>query len=113
YCPQGEIKKLEIELWNLKVKENNVPAYTEHFQELTLICTKFVADETEKIDKNNGANLGNGCFECGATGHFKRDFLKLKNKDGGKVNAQVWVYAVGNAEKKGNALRDPDSNVVT
>nr|GEW77934.1 hypothetical protein [Tanacetum cinerariifolium]GEW77944.1 hypothetical protein [Tanacetum cinerariifolium] len=25
--------------------------YTERFQELTLICTKFVADETEKIDK--------------------------------------------------------------
>nr|GFA11874.1 reverse transcriptase domain-containing protein [Tanacetum cinerariifolium] len=51
YCPQGEIKKLEIELWNLKVKENNVPVYTKRFQELTLICTKFVADETEKINK--------------------------------------------------------------
>nr|GEU98478.1 reverse transcriptase domain-containing protein [Tanacetum cinerariifolium] len=51
YCPQGETKKLEIELWNLKVKENNVPAYTERFQELTLICTKFVADETEKVNK--------------------------------------------------------------
>nr|GEZ18462.1 hypothetical protein [Tanacetum cinerariifolium] len=47
----GEIKKLEIKLCNLKVKENNVSAYTERFQELTLICTKFVADETEKIDK--------------------------------------------------------------
>ncbi|GJV22201.1 putative reverse transcriptase domain-containing protein, partial [Tanacetum coccineum] len=51
YCPQGEIKKLEIELWNLKVKGNDIPAYTERFQELTLICTKFVANETEKIDK--------------------------------------------------------------
>ncbi|GJR79797.1 putative reverse transcriptase domain-containing protein [Tanacetum coccineum] len=51
YCPQGEIKKLEIEVWNLKVKGNNVPTYTEHFQELTLICTKFVANETEKIKK--------------------------------------------------------------
>nr|GFB92862.1 hypothetical protein [Tanacetum cinerariifolium] len=51
YCPQGEIKKLEIELWNLKVQENNVSVYTKRFQELTLICTKFVADETEKIDK--------------------------------------------------------------
>nr|GEZ80160.1 reverse transcriptase domain-containing protein [Tanacetum cinerariifolium] len=51
HCPQGEIKKLEIELWNLKVKENNVSTYTECFQELTLICTKFVTDETEKIDK--------------------------------------------------------------
>ncbi|GJX31544.1 reverse transcriptase domain-containing protein, partial [Tanacetum coccineum] len=33
YCPQGEIKKLEIELWNLKVKGNDVPAYTERFQD--------------------------------------------------------------------------------
>ncbi|GKF80031.1 reverse transcriptase domain-containing protein, partial [Tanacetum coccineum] len=51
YCPQGEIRKLEIELWNLKVKGNDVPAYTERFQELTLICTKFVANKTEKVDK--------------------------------------------------------------
>ncbi|GKA43608.1 putative reverse transcriptase domain-containing protein [Tanacetum coccineum] len=246
YCPQGEIKKLEIELWNLKVKGNDVPAYTERFQELTLICTKFVANETEKVDKyigglpdniygnvksarpktldetielandlmdqklrtyaerqsdnkrkaddssrnnhghqqqpfkrqnvakvynmgtgerkpyggslpkcnkchlhhngpctqrchkcnkighfardcrntgnSNVANTqkgsgaapkGNGCFECGALGHFKRDCPKLKNKDGGNGNAQGWVYAVGNAEKRGNAPGNPDANVVT
>ncbi|GJV71022.1 reverse transcriptase domain-containing protein [Tanacetum coccineum] len=51
YCPLGEIQKLEIELWNLKVKENDVTTYTERFQELTLICTKFCANETEKINK--------------------------------------------------------------
>nr|GEU94841.1 hypothetical protein [Tanacetum cinerariifolium] len=221
YCPQGDIKKLEIELWILKVKGNNVPTYTEPFQELTLICTKFFANETKKIDKytselpdniygsikssrpktldetielandfmgqklstyaerqtdnkmkdddssrNNhghqqqpakrqnvakvynmgsgerkpyGGNFpsapsaifttmtrvlrsatsatranpkGNGCFECGVPGHFKKDCPKLKNKDRGNVNAQGWVYAVGNAKKKGNASRDPDSNVV-
>nr|GEV08184.1 hypothetical protein [Tanacetum cinerariifolium] len=64
--------------------------------------------------RNNGENpKGNGCFECGATWHFKRDCPKLKNKDGEKENAPGWVYAVGNAEKKGNASRDPDLNVVT
>nr|GEU82194.1 putative reverse transcriptase domain-containing protein [Tanacetum cinerariifolium] len=64
--------------------------------------------------RNNGENpKGNGCFECGATGHFKRDCLKLKNKDEEKVNAPGWVYAVRNAKKRGNASRDPDSNVVT
>ncbi|GKE06259.1 putative reverse transcriptase domain-containing protein [Tanacetum coccineum] len=215
YCPLGEIQKLEIELWNLKVKGNDVPAYTERFQELTLICTKFCANETEKINKyirglpdniygnvksskpktldetielandlmdqklpecsqglqygdcekkpyggnlpkctkchfhhngpctqkchkcnkvghlardcrssgntnvantqkGNGANpKGNGCFECGAPGHFKRDCPKLKNKDGGNGNAQGWVYVVGNEEKRGNATRNLDSNVVT
>nr|GEY98836.1 hypothetical protein [Tanacetum cinerariifolium] len=66
------------------------------------------------LSKNNGASpKGNGCFKCGAPGHFKRDFPKLKNKDGGRVNAPGWVYAVGNAEKRGNASRDPDSYVVT
>nr|GEU95698.1 reverse transcriptase domain-containing protein [Tanacetum cinerariifolium] len=51
YCPNGAIKKLEIELWNLKVKGNDVATYTQRFQELALMCTKFLADETTKIDK--------------------------------------------------------------
>ncbi|GJR37240.1 putative reverse transcriptase domain-containing protein [Tanacetum coccineum] len=64
--------------------------------------------------KGNGVNLkGNGCFECGVPGHFKRDCQKLKNKDGGNGSAQGWVYTVRNAEKKRNASRDADSNVVT
>nr|GEX14802.1 hypothetical protein [Tanacetum cinerariifolium] len=68
----------------------------------------------ENAQRNNRENpKGNGCFECGAPGHFKRDCSKLKNKDRGKVNAPGWVYAVGNAKKRGNASRDPDSNVVT
>nr|GEX97940.1 hypothetical protein [Tanacetum cinerariifolium] len=53
------------------------------------------------------------CFECGASGHFKRDCPKLRNKNGGNRNAQGWVYVVGNAEKNGNAPKNPDSNVVT
>ncbi|GJV55204.1 putative reverse transcriptase domain-containing protein [Tanacetum coccineum] len=62
---------------------------------------------------NRAAPKGNGCFECGAPGHFKRDCPKLKNKDGGNGNAQGWVYAVGNAKKRGNASGNLDSNVVT
>nr|GFA96238.1 reverse transcriptase domain-containing protein [Tanacetum cinerariifolium] len=51
YCLLGEVNKLKIELWNLKVRDNNIPAYTNRFQELALICTKFVSNETEKVDK--------------------------------------------------------------
>nr|GEV73265.1 hypothetical protein [Tanacetum cinerariifolium]GEW58665.1 hypothetical protein [Tanacetum cinerariifolium] len=34
-----------------KVKGNDVTTYTQHFQELALMCTKLLADETEKVDK--------------------------------------------------------------
>nr|GEY20372.1 putative reverse transcriptase domain-containing protein [Tanacetum cinerariifolium] len=171
YCPRREVKKLEIDLWNLKVKGNDVPTYTNRFQELTLICTKSdnkrKADDTSRSNhghqqqpfkKQNVAKVynmgrergnhmkdlcpsaqsanvitmaralrsatnatrdnketpkGNGCFECEASGHFKRDCPKLRNKNRGNWNAQGWVYAVGNAEKNGNAPINPDSNVVT
>nr|GEU31771.1 hypothetical protein [Tanacetum cinerariifolium] len=44
---------------------------------------------------------------------FQERLSKVKNKDEGNVNAQGWVHVVGNVEKKGNASRDLDSNVVT
>ncbi|GJX50544.1 putative reverse transcriptase domain-containing protein [Tanacetum coccineum] len=51
---------------------------------------------------NGAAPKGNGCFECGAPGHFKRDCPKLKNKDGG-LGMQGVVLAVRNARNEGNA----------
>nr|GFC60143.1 hypothetical protein [Tanacetum cinerariifolium] len=63
---------------------------------------------------SNGPNpRGNGCFECGNPRHFKKDCPKLNNKNEGNGNAQGWVYAVGNAERNGNATGNPNSNVVT
>ncbi|GKA92298.1 putative reverse transcriptase domain-containing protein [Tanacetum coccineum] len=49
----GQIRTLGPEAYGMtwEVKGNDVLAYTERFQELTLICTKFVANETEKVDK--------------------------------------------------------------
>ncbi|GJS55978.1 reverse transcriptase domain-containing protein [Tanacetum coccineum] len=38
YCPRNEIKKLETELWNLKVKGTDVTGYNQRFQELALTC---------------------------------------------------------------------------
>nr|GEX89458.1 reverse transcriptase domain-containing protein [Tanacetum cinerariifolium] len=59
YCPKGKIEKLEIKLWNLKVSGNDVATYTLCFQELALLCTKFLANVTEKVDKYISGLLDN------------------------------------------------------
>ncbi|GKD82754.1 putative reverse transcriptase domain-containing protein [Tanacetum coccineum] len=76
-------------------------------------CTKCHLPTMARAPRSATTPKGNGCFECGAPGHLKRDCPKLKNKDGGNGNAQGWVYAGGNAEKRGNASGNPDANVVT
>ncbi|GJS50712.1 putative reverse transcriptase domain-containing protein [Tanacetum coccineum] len=44
-CPRNEIQKMESELWNLTVKNNDLATYTQRFQELTMMCTKMVPEE--------------------------------------------------------------------
>ncbi|GKA08419.1 reverse transcriptase domain-containing protein [Tanacetum coccineum] len=51
YCPRGEIKKLEVEMWNLKVKGTDVVSYNQHFQELALMCARMFPEESDKIKK--------------------------------------------------------------
>nr|GEV82056.1 hypothetical protein [Tanacetum cinerariifolium] len=171
YCPLGEVKKLKIELWNLKVRDNDITAYTNRFQELALICTKFVSNETEKVDKYiNGLpdniygnvksskpktldetiELANDLMDQNLRTYAERKFdNKRKVDDISRNNQQPFkrqnvakAYNLGSAEKKtyegnapkctkcqcnhpgpctlkynaernGNAARNPDSNVVT
>ncbi|GJY74980.1 putative reverse transcriptase domain-containing protein [Tanacetum coccineum] len=105
YCPQGEIKKLEIELWNLK-KQPWSPTTT--LQEAECRHVYNIGTDERKpyggsLPKSSGnANVAdtqegnranpkrNGCFKCGAPGHFKKDCPKLKNKDG-----EIGVHKVG------------------
>ncbi|GJS60560.1 putative reverse transcriptase domain-containing protein [Tanacetum coccineum] len=54
YCPRGEIKKLEFEMWNLKVKCNNVVTYCQRFQELALMCDRMFPKEIDQVEKYVG-----------------------------------------------------------
>ncbi|GKA71987.1 reverse transcriptase domain-containing protein [Tanacetum coccineum] len=192
YCPRGEIKKLEVEKWNLKVKGTDVVSYNQHFQELALMCVRMFPEESDKIEKyvgglpdmihesvmaskpktmqdaiefatelmdkkistlterqaenkrkldnnnqaqqqppkkqgvtisytaglvkgrighltrdcrslaatNNQRNLT--CYECGNQGHYKSDFLELKNQNhrnqAGGTGARGMVHALGGGE---------------
>ncbi|GJS51000.1 hypothetical protein Tco_0624362 [Tanacetum coccineum] len=54
YCPRGEIKKIETEMWNLKVKGTDVVAYNRRFQQLALMCSRMFPEEVDKIEKYIG-----------------------------------------------------------
>ncbi|GJW53278.1 putative reverse transcriptase domain-containing protein [Tanacetum coccineum] len=132
YCPRTEIKKLEVELWDLKIKDTAKEA-TEIATELMDKRIRTFADRQTKNKRKQDNNqqqqpqnkrqntdkayvVGTGqkptCYECGAQGLFKRECPKLKNNNNrdnpaGNVNALAKVYAVGHAGT------NPDSNVVT
>ncbi|GKC83100.1 putative reverse transcriptase domain-containing protein [Tanacetum coccineum] len=50
FCPAEEIQRMEHEVWNLKVKDFNMPADTQRFHELALLCPEMVLTERKKID---------------------------------------------------------------
>ncbi|GKA65274.1 putative reverse transcriptase domain-containing protein, partial [Tanacetum coccineum] len=124
--PQQPFKRQNVaKVYNMRTGERkpyrgSLPKYTQKCHKCYKVghfardCRSTGNTNVANTQKGNGAApKGNGCFECGAPGHFKRDCPKLKNKDGGNGNAQGWVYAVRNAEKRGNASGNPDANVVT
>ncbi|GKB06550.1 putative reverse transcriptase domain-containing protein [Tanacetum coccineum] len=91
YCPQGEIKKLEIELWNLK-------------SSATLIFAKAQRDNWV---------VSQGWLYWNMTlGHFKRDCPQNEN-EAGEMECPRQGIRVGNAERMGMHQRNPNSNVVT
>ncbi|GJW72198.1 putative reverse transcriptase domain-containing protein [Tanacetum coccineum] len=50
YCPRNEVKKMENELWNLKVKGTNLTAYNQCFQELILLCPEMVPNTDRLLE---------------------------------------------------------------
>ncbi|GJR63564.1 putative reverse transcriptase domain-containing protein [Tanacetum coccineum] len=97
YCPRNEIQKMETELWNLTVKNNDLAAYTQTFQELTMLYTKMVSEEEDRVERtytagNNERKPYNGplplcnkcklhhegpctvrCGKCNKVGHLTQD----------------------------------------
>nr|GEX54290.1 hypothetical protein [Tanacetum cinerariifolium] len=78
YYPRGEIKKLEIELWNLKVKGTGVASYTLCFKELALMYGRMFHEESDEVEKYIGGlpDMIRGnvrCNKCKKIGHLALD----------------------------------------
>nr|GEU30431.1 putative reverse transcriptase domain-containing protein [Tanacetum cinerariifolium] len=50
FCPIEEVQRMEHKPWNLKVKEYNIMAYTQRFNELDLMCLRIVKPEKVKVN---------------------------------------------------------------
>nr|GEV78264.1 putative reverse transcriptase domain-containing protein [Tanacetum cinerariifolium] len=84
---------------NLKVKEYDVVAYTQRFNELALMCPRMVEPERVKCMIK--------CHKCGKVGHKARNRCtkKVKQEEVGEAHGQA--YAIKDAEPQGpNAVND-------
>ncbi|GJT97290.1 reverse transcriptase domain-containing protein, partial [Tanacetum coccineum] len=98
YCPKNEIQKMESELWNLTKKNNDLAAYTQRFQELTMMCTKMVPKEEDRVKKFIGGlpdNIQGNVIAAEPT--RLQDAVRITNN---LMDQKLKGYAVKNAENK-------------
>nr|GFA03972.1 hypothetical protein [Tanacetum cinerariifolium] len=55
YFPRNDIRKLEMELCELKVMGTDLARYTQRFQELALLCGRMFSKESDKVEKYVGS----------------------------------------------------------
>ncbi|GKC65068.1 reverse transcriptase domain-containing protein [Tanacetum coccineum] len=70
YCPRGEIKKFEIEIWNSMVNGTDVESYTQYIQELALLCGRMFPKESDKVEK----------YVCGLPDTIQGSVMESKQK---------------------------------
>nr|GEW98099.1 reverse transcriptase domain-containing protein [Tanacetum cinerariifolium] len=51
YCPRNEMKKIEIELWNLEVQGTDLTRYNQRFQKLALLCVRMCPEESVMVER--------------------------------------------------------------
>ncbi|GJX35290.1 putative reverse transcriptase domain-containing protein [Tanacetum coccineum] len=98
YCPRNEIQKMESELWNLTVKNNDLAAYTQRFQELTMMCTKMVPEEEDRVEKIIGGlpdNIQGNVIAAEPT--RLQDAVRIANN---LMDQKLKGHAVKNTENK-------------
>ncbi|GKB50780.1 putative reverse transcriptase domain-containing protein, partial [Tanacetum coccineum] len=98
YCPRNGIQKMETKLWNLTVKNNDLAAYTQRFQELTMMCTKMVLEEEDRVKKFIGGfpyNIQGNVIAAKPT--RLQDVVRIANN---LMDQKLKGYVVKNAENK-------------
>ncbi|GJV55777.1 putative reverse transcriptase domain-containing protein [Tanacetum coccineum] len=95
YRPRNEIQKMETKLWNLSGKNNDMATYTQRFQELTMMCTKMVLEEEDRVERFIG--------EESAQQHRKQPWQLKPLQERRILEARMLLEPImaGNNEKNG------------
>nr|GFA42654.1 putative zinc finger, CCHC-type, retrotransposon Gag domain protein [Tanacetum cinerariifolium] len=64
FCPTEEVQRLEDELRHLKLRDMNIAAYTERFNDLALLCPDAVPNEKKKVELTEYCVLGSTICFC-------------------------------------------------
>ncbi|GJR06531.1 hypothetical protein Tco_0529515 [Tanacetum coccineum] len=89
---------MESELCNLTMKNNDLAAYTQRFQELTMLCTKMVPEEEDRVEKVIGGlpdNIQGNMIAAEPT--RLQDVVRIANN---LIDQKLKGYAVKSAENK-------------
>ncbi|GJU47714.1 hypothetical protein Tco_1217269 [Tanacetum coccineum] len=103
-----EIQKMEYKPWNLTVKNNDLAAYTQRFQELTMLCTKMVLEEEDRVEKFIGGLSDKILGNVIATEPTRlQDAAHIANN---LIDQKLKGYAMKNAENKRKFDNSPESD---
>ncbi|GJR42755.1 putative reverse transcriptase domain-containing protein [Tanacetum coccineum] len=119
YCPRGEIKKIETEMWNLKVKGTDVVAYNRRFQQLALMCSRMFPEEVDKIEKYIGGlpDMILGSVKASKSKTTCRRRKKEKRREegvrygGGRIGERSLVTRCSNCNRVGHIGQDCSAKV--
>ncbi|GJY67903.1 putative reverse transcriptase domain-containing protein, partial [Tanacetum coccineum] len=106
FCPIEEVQRMEHELWNLKVKEYDVVANTQRFNELALMCPRMVEPERVKVDAYiRGLTDNIKARDARILEGKKRKWENLQSRNSsGKGNQRDNSrHTLQNSQKQGNA----------
>ncbi|GJS29115.1 putative reverse transcriptase domain-containing protein [Tanacetum coccineum] len=94
-CGNSTMKKLEVELWNLKVKGTDVTWYNQRFQELALLCVRMFPKESDKVERLR------------TRGSLKTLPETIKTNNDKKTRGRTLAYTAGSGDKKSYAGSKP------
>ncbi|GJT01096.1 putative reverse transcriptase domain-containing protein [Tanacetum coccineum] len=112
FCPSEEIQRMEVELWNLRVKDSNISAYTQRQsvwlltlmeQKLQAKAERIAKSNKRKWESNNNQGVPTKVLQLWENRTQKKDLQKQDVASVINARSAVVCYECGERGHKSNA----------